>query len=460
MDNEIENESGGISFSYIFRMIFSQKWLALAIAAIITLTGTLALYFTGKGGESYSVSFVSQIPNSESSPQEFVFPDGKVYRYEAMVSYENLEKVKNSKSEFSEIDIDAMHGSGGISISRKLAETAEGSKEYEATYEISAKASYFKTSALARAFLSELTQFPNRYLADMHISYDRSLEASRSAIQYDRELSYLNEQVNFLNREYDKFIAAYSGNFVVKDGKTLNYYQQQLQTFFDSGDIVRLKNEAVAAHYVKQGDDGKVLEAAIAKYRAEHFEKVREKNKIEAALQSALDMLLNPAAEESAAAGGTATGGSSSSGGATINIDMTAVINYTAQIAQLEQDIADIQGFIDGAVVNADFDKSVGEVEAQVEAFTNDFAEIAATVYRTKTTVSYLNTSVIVFSGGRGLTSSALLCSAVGIAVALIVAYTVGWGRDKRNKIADGEKNAAPSGEAQSQPADGAKNEK
>ena len=58
MEEEIENGEGGITLGYIFRTIFSQKWLALIIAAVITVAGALGLYFMGKSGTVYSVSFV------------------------------------------------------------------------------------------------------------------------------------------------------------------------------------------------------------------------------------------------------------------------------------------------------------------------------------------------------------------------------------------------------------------
>ncbi len=34
---ENEKEEGGVTLGYVFRTIFSQKWLALIIAAVITV---------------------------------------------------------------------------------------------------------------------------------------------------------------------------------------------------------------------------------------------------------------------------------------------------------------------------------------------------------------------------------------------------------------------------------------
>ncbi len=413
MENEIENE-GGISLGYIFRTIFSQKWLALIIAVVVTLAGTLGLYFWGRSDLNYSVSFVSKIPGSGSSPLEFVFPDGKEFRYETMVSLEKLEEAQKQSASFKNIKINEMYEKGDISINRVLAETVAGSKEYEATYVITAKAKYFKSGIIARDFLRELTQFPTRYLKEMTINFDRSLEVSRTAIQYDKQLDYLSEQVNFLNAEYNKFITEYTGNFMVKDGKTLNYYQAQLQTFLDRGDIARLKNEALEKSYVKADENGQPLASAIAKYTSEKDEKIRARAVIEKALEEALKLL------------------ASSGGQSSVIIDTEAIMQYTMQIAQLDKDLEYIQNFIDNKNTDADFDKQVDAIEKQIEVFTNDFTEIASTVYETKTTVSFLNTSIITVSGGRGIISSLIISFVAGVVLACIVAYIVGWSRSSK----------------------------
>ena len=50
-----EKEEGGISIGDIFRTIFSQKWLALIITAVITVVGTVGIYFYGSTKVDYSV---------------------------------------------------------------------------------------------------------------------------------------------------------------------------------------------------------------------------------------------------------------------------------------------------------------------------------------------------------------------------------------------------------------------
>lgn len=410
---EEEIEQGGITIGQIFRTIFSQKWLALIVAAAITIIGTLGLYFIGKGSEDYTVTFVSKIAGSGDTTVEFVFPDGKEFRYDAMVSLENLEKVKASDDLFKNINVEKMYEEGDISIIRTITEVVENSKIYEMTYIISAKTKYFKTDVVARDFLSELAQFPNKYLEEMEIDYNRYLEASRSAIQYDVQLNYLTSQTSFLSEGYSKFISSYGGNFVVKDGKTLSYYQAQLQAFSDRGDIERLKNKALEEGYVMSDENGSPLAEAIAKYESERFAKEREKEIAENALKIALDSLF------------AASEGQSSS----VILDTEVIMNYTNKIAQLDKELEEINKYIEGRHTDIAYDKEVDAVEAQVEAFTKEYAEIASIVYSTRTTVNYINTSIIEVEGGMGLVMSAVLSLVVGIIVASIVAYAVGWNK-------------------------------
>ena len=414
MEEKIENENG-ISLGYIFRTIFSQKWLALIIAVAITLAGTFGLYFLGKSNEVYSVTFVSKIPGSESSPQAFDFPDGKEFRYEVIVSYDNLKKVKEQNKLFDGIDIQKMYEKGDISIIRTLKETASGSGEYEATYKIDAKAKYFKESAVARDFLTELTLFPVRYLESMSIDYDKSLEASREAIQYDVRLSYLNGQLNYLNEEYNKLIEKYSENFVVKDGKTLNYYKSQLLTYSDRGDIDRLKIKAIDEHIVMGDENGQPLEAAIAKYKSQKVEKVRERDRIQAALNNAIASVRPESGS--------------------IILDADAIMNYTIRIAELDQDIADIQKFIDESRVSAEFEAEVEAVETKLSELTNLYSEVASAVYSSKTIVNYMNTNIIAIENGRGIVMSAVISLVLGLAVAAVVAYIVGWSKQKKVRV-------------------------
>lgn len=420
---ENEKEEGGVTLGYVFRTIFSQKWLALLIAAVITVAGTLGLYFLGKTNEVYNVSFVTNLPGSQSSASYFEFPDGKTQHFTEAVSYENLEKVKESNAAFGDIDIKKMYEKGDISVRCDISEIVEGSKEYSVTYMLTAKSKYFKSQTVARDFLSAVSNYPNEYLKSMKIDYTTALEASNDTIMYDKQLDALQEQIEFINSEYADLISSYGGNFVVKNGRTLNYFKSRLQAFVDLGEISRLKTNAIENGYLKIDEEtGEVNQKAKAKYEAERYNKERERDIANKALTDALDKL----------SGNDASGEGSGSATGVIMIDAQAVIALTSQIARLDKELEEIDNFINNGKIDINFDGQVKDVYNKVKEFTDEFAGISSTVYTTRSAVSYLNTNVIIDEGGRSWVMSLVISVCAAIVLAAIIAYIVGWSLQRK----------------------------
>ena len=140
--DEIERGEGGITIGEIFRTIFSQKWLALVIAAAITIVGTVGLYFFGKQKEMYSVSFVLQLPNSgDASSTSYTYPDGESFYFTDLISSENLKAVA-SREEFQDINVNRMVKKSDISIARTVDRVDDESTDgvYDLNYSIRVKA--------------------------------------------------------------------------------------------------------------------------------------------------------------------------------------------------------------------------------------------------------------------------------------------------------------------------------
>ena len=93
-----EREEGGISIGDIFRTILSCKWLALVIAAVITIGGAVGLYFYGASKQEYAVTFVMYMPGSGNSPVSYTYPDGTRFHFTDLVSVENLQRVKENSA--------------------------------------------------------------------------------------------------------------------------------------------------------------------------------------------------------------------------------------------------------------------------------------------------------------------------------------------------------------------------
>lgn len=408
-------EEKGISLADIFRTIFSQKWLALILAVVITVVGTVAMYFYGKTKTVFSATFVMQFPGSEESPTTYTFPDGTNFHYSDLISEENLEKAKSSDGAFADLDVKTLRESGDISIKRELIETASGSNTYIANYTLQIKAGYFKTGDLARDFIIKLIDTPRAYLAEMNIDYGSKLTAAAESLTYDDQLNFLQSQVSDIYSGYSNFIAAYGGSFVVNNGKTLSECLANIDLFLANSNIGNLKAEVLINHYIKS-------DAALNKYKSDYELKERELKIKEQTLENILTLA------------GTDQNASSS-----IFTGMAEFINLSNTVGQLKQDLDDLDKYINSGVSSGvqyeGFKSRVEALETGVRALTEEYKDVANIVYGKATTISYETANVVVAEGGYGLVMSGLISLVLGIIIAAIVAYIVGYCKGKKTSV-------------------------
>ncbi|HBN12385.1 MAG TPA: hypothetical protein DD415_02080 [Clostridiales bacterium] len=407
-DNEIEE--GGISLGDIFRTIFSQKWLALIVAVAVAVIGVVGLYFMNKPKQEYVVSFVMKLPGSTDSPDSYTYPDGTRFHFTDLMSSKNLQKVKAESQDYADIDVDKMVKNGDISIKRETLEVIADSKIYEINYTLSAKASYFKNSDIARNFMIALTELPAEHLKEMEIDYDTYLSASAKAITYDTQLSYLQNQVNYISSLYNSFIGSYNGSFVVKDGKTLSSYKADIDVFISNNRAAQLKNEALENKYIKDGEKG---QAALSEYNSQAFELKRQLEVAENVYNELKALLekTNPSAV----------------------FDNPQILEQQRTIQDLKQKQKDVNGYINEHKFDSSFDESVSALENEIRNFTSEFIDVASIVYSTASTVSFANSTIITTEGGMSIMMSAAISIVAAIIIAAIVAYIVGWSKQKKS---------------------------
>lgn len=418
-----EKEEGGISIGDIFRTIFSQKWLALIITAVITVVGTVGIYFYGSTKVDYSVSFVLQLPGSgDNSPAEYTYPDGELFYYTSMISAENLEIANSAIDE--NVDVATMLNRGDISITRIVNETkttSENIEIYELMYKITVKAGYFKESDNAKAFLKKLAEIPTEHISGMNINYDYNITASQNALTYKDQLSELEKQVTRLQGVYDSLIATYGGDFTVKVGeevKTLTTIKTEtIDAYINSRIFPTLSNEAIKNGYVKDVTSAKERDI----YESQLFEKEQELERAQATLDLLLDL--------------------KSQSGSVIYDEK--LIEQSDKVQLLNQEIRYINNCLEvyknNGTVNEEFAAKVSAVEAEVKKLTEDVKPIVSSVYATVTKVSYMNTGIIEVSGGKSLVISFVLSFVAALVVAAIVAYIVGYYRLKKSRAVKAE---------------------
>lgn len=409
MESEIEREEGGITLGYIFRTIFSQKWLVLIITAIITVVGTLGLYLTGKSSEVYSVSFVLQLPNTgDATSTSYTYPDGESFYFTDLISSENLKTVA-SRDEFKNIDVDKMVKRGDISIARTVDRVDEDSKEgvYDLNYTIQVKSKYFEDEDVARDFIEALIVFPREHISSMDIDYDQSLTTSKAALTYEEQLNLLKNQAVYIQSMYSELITAHGREFVVDGGKTLAQYKDEIDTYLEKDLFTSLKGLADKNGYIKSKE-------SELKYRGDLESKSLALERAVKRLQELKDFQ-----------------GSTSS-----TIIDGEIITLAGEIGNLKYEIGIIEEYI-RSLENAketpkEFTDELNNLEATVTKFTEDIKPVASYVYGRVTKINYLNTKVVEVEGGRGLIISGAISLVAGLVVAALVAYIVGWNKQRK----------------------------
>jgi len=412
----MEEENGGISFAEIFRVIFTQKWLALAIALLVTLAATFALnYGYNPSQKEYEARFTINLPGG-SDGSLYRFPDGNLFYYTDIVSKENLESIKNSAMNyFGDIDVGYMTEKGKINISIDYISKKEDDPTvgYEAIYVLKAKANMFNSTDQAKRFIYEAANMPVFYISNMDIDYDVYLAVSDEAKDYDHEIQYFKNQIDLLGSYYSSLINTYGGSTMIK-GQTLSAYAEKINAYLNSGVLDNLLAEARDNKYLKKED----LKATYAL----EISTLQRELEIQ---KTVLETLLKVSSD-------------ASTGSTTIVTDATAIREQTERVARLEQQISLLQSYIAEGNTNAEFDKKVKSSYDIISAFTKDYSDVSRTVYSAATSVKFENSNIITEKGGISFVLLVVLSLVVGVIIAGIVAYCVGIARIKKNMKAEG----------------------
>lgn len=409
----MEEETKGLTLKDVVRTIWSQKWVALIVAVLITLAVAVTLFYGyNPSVSSYSMEFSLNLPGDDNSGA-YIYPNGTQFYYADITSINKLREVKNSNSDFSKINVEEMASKGHIHIRRDITVMVDANENIssykEIRYTISVKASYFVNENQAKDFLVKLSNTPADYLSSIEIDYGAYLGMSSEADDYESEIGFLKNQLDVIEEQYDKLIATYGESFVVKEGKTLLSYAQEVRAYEQKRILDNLLVRARENCYLKN-------EVNKEKYRLQAIDLEKEYQKAEGTLKTMLSV------------------NSDSSSSATIVLDANAIKTQADLVSDLKNEKTIIENYRDNGTVNADFASDINDAYLMVEKFTSDFSETSATVYGKASSVVYIQPGIVAEQGGMGLLKIAILSVVVGVIVALIVAYVAGYYKNKNKK--------------------------
>lgn len=416
----MDEEESGLSIGDIFRLIFSQKWLALAIAAVITVAGVLALYLGYDNiSARYTASFSLTFPRNESDYSLDYYPDNAPFNYRDMVSKENLVKAQESDERFSSVDVKKMYKENVITVTR-TAVGDENAEYADYVYTISVKSSYFENGLQAEEFIGYLAELPLRYLKNLSTNQDVFLKSFGDTKFYESKAKALTSQTEYLRSNNAKMFGG-AGGMVKVDCQIL---ENKLAEF--SSKLNAAIDEMRQNGYVHNVEEVKSLyKSEIAALETEIANKKLE-----------LGLLF---------------GRTNGNENVTLEQPFPRVEILASEIAELEKDKNAYNIYIaeeKELTENPGYSQILDNLNNELKTLTDEF-EANLDKY-------FQNYSAVVFDGavksegGLSLVMCVVVSLLAGLVIAAITAFAVAYGKRKRSKVAPAAGSAEPA-----EPADG-----
>lgn len=397
----MEEEKRGVTLGDICRTIFSQKWLALIIAAVIFVAGTLALYLGyGPKGVNYVSTFSVNV--SVNSDGMLVYPNNEKLNYRDLVSKNNLNAVKAGNEKFEAVKADDLYRRNAIQISQRKSDTGE------ITYTLTASAQYFPSDEVATEFLAEIAGTPSRSILAWVKGLPNDIQSAYDAkVGNEEKVAYVKNQLDAINARFASLgsLPITATEQVKNLLTTMDNLERELEIENYESDVRALQNYAYRL-------DELALQLEVADQVLAEIDKVNVDN----------------------------------ASGATIMLDTTTKAYWLEKKATLSQEIKKYEKYLEHNGIEKQGESYVipesVEPSAKCKAFDAKLAQAVANLkaliseyevgYYAQTSLISYDGAQVIKTGGMGLTTSALLSLVVGLVLACVVAYVVGWNKNRK----------------------------
>lgn len=419
--DNIDENNGGITLGQLFSVVFGRKILLAVITVVILIVGTLGYKFMiSDPSEQYQARFEYNIQGFENS----TYIDGSQFNYRELISYDNLLAIKESNPDFSSINVEKLCDNNAIKIDLVTEYTTIGSNttnEISAQYyKITVYKSYFSSKKQARNFIEEICLQPLNITKKLttETDYTTNLINFDSSVAYENKITYLQNQLDFLNKKYEALIDFYGD--VQYEGKKLSNILSEVNIYFENNSLDNLYQEAIQNGYVNGDAQKSQLETEKATLLDEKKLNTNTIAALTAERQSLIDSVSNM-----------------SSG--LQNLDLSV---YNQKIAELTIRNSEIDYQIEVinrklGIINQDgvevpntttnkstleqFVTKLNESKLKMEEFTNIYTEAERQVITEYSKVYYHANSIIIQSEGTSIALVAACFLVVGVVVGCVV---------------------------------------
>lgn len=179
-----------ISLSDIWKLIIKHKILGYVVFGITTiLVFVLILFVYNPLFVNYEVSFRYQWYGIENGK----YANGTIFNFYDIPSLENLKKVKASKSEYENINVEQL--AEGITIELD-----------ENVYKMTVQGSFFQSETQAKSFIEDLIHIPYENALNLNFNFLVNLSGYEAANKVSTKLDYLRSQLNLITQGYQGMI--------------------------------------------------------------------------------------------------------------------------------------------------------------------------------------------------------------------------------------------------------------
>ena len=253
----VEEEKEGISIRDIFKRIWHAKiTLGVTFAAVLVLGVVGIHYLYTKPNQVYSGSVTYQFRGAS----EGLYPNGTTFDYRSLIESSTLQTVKDSNSEYANIDIQTMIDKNAIKVEQTISNVYNDAGEEVPTVlpnyiTLTCSASYFDSEAQAKSFLQDVLEAPNTLANSLYdaIVYNQNLELASTALTYEDQYNYLINQRDLIYSNYSELISTFGESAFISADSTTTISQELtiIRQFFTQYNLTNLQSEARLNGYVK-----------------------------------------------------------------------------------------------------------------------------------------------------------------------------------------------------------------
>ena len=253
----VEEEKEGVSIGDIFKRIWHAKiTLGVTFAAVLVLGVVGIHYLYTKPNQVYSGSVTYQFRGAS----EGLYPNGTTFDYRSLIESSTLQTVKNSNSDYANIDIQSMIDKNAIKVEQTIRNVYNDAGEEVPTVlpnyiTLTCSASYFDSEAQAKSFLQDILEAPNTLANSLYdaIVYNQNLELASTALTYEDQYNYLINQRDLIYSNYSELISTFGESAFISADSTTTISQELtiIRQFFTQYNLTNLQSEARLNGYVK-----------------------------------------------------------------------------------------------------------------------------------------------------------------------------------------------------------------